>query len=434
MTEPHLTDRSLRNNLLAGFVLVAGLTVGFGGWAATTQFAGAVVAQGQLVVDGNVKKVQHPTGGVVGSLAVREGDRVEAGSIVARLDDTLVRANVGIARKSLADLVARRARLDAERDGAAAMNDPPGLAAGPEEGDLRQAVDNERKLFAKRRAARLGQTEQLRQRIVQLREEIEGQTAQRDARGRELELVVQELAGVRALYDKNLVQLTRLVALQREQARLLGERAQLASATAQTEGRITEIEMQIGQIEAELASEVARDTKETDGRIGEVVERLAAAEDSLKRVDIRAPMSGIVHQLNVHTVGGVVGPGEALMLVVPEAEDLSVEAKVSPMEIDRLRIGQSAGLRFSAFNARTTPEIAGTVAYVSPDVTVDQRSGGTFYTIRVKASAAEMARLGGVRLTAGMPVEVFAATDERTVLSYFVKPLADQVLRAFREK
>lgn len=434
MTNPNASDRSLRTNLLAGFTLVGGLVVGFGGWAATTEFAGAVVTQGQLVVDGNVKKVQHPTGGVIGGLAVREGDRVEIGAVVARLDDTLARANVGIARKSLADLLARRARLAAERDGAAEMSDPPETVVAIDDADLRQAVENERKVFAKRRAARLGQTDQLRQRILQLREEIEGQKAQREARGRELELVVQELDGVRTLYEKNLVQLPRLVALQREQARLLGERAQLVSATAQTQGRITEIEMQIGQIEADLASEVARDTKETDGRIGEVVERLSAAEDSLKRVEIRAPQTGVVHQLAVHTVGGVVGPGEALMIVVPDAEDLAIEAKVSPTEIDRLRIGQPAGLRFSAFNARTTPEIAGRVAYVSPDVTIDQRSGATYYTVRVKADAGEIARLGDVHLSAGMPVEVFAATDERTVLSYFTKPLTDQVLRAFREK
>ena len=434
MTNPTLSDRSLRTNLLAGFVLVGGLVVGFGGWASTTEFAGAVVTQGQLVVDGNVKKVQHPTGGVIGGLTVREGDRVGIGAVVARLDDTVARANVGIARKSLADLLARRARLAAERDGASEMSDPPETVVALDDADLRQAVENERKVFAKRRAARLGQTEQLRQRIFQLREEIEGQKAQREARGRELELVVQELDGVRMLYEKNLVQLPRLVALQREQARLLGERAQLVSATAQTQGRITEIEMQIGQIEADLASEVARDTKETDGRIGEVVERLSAAEDSLKRVDIRAPQTGVVHQLAVHTVGGVVGPGEALMIVVPEAEDLAIEAKVSPTEIDRLRIGQAAGLRFSAFNARTTPEISGRVTYVSPDVTIDQRSGAPYYTVRVKADAGEIARLGDVHLSAGMPVEVFAATDERTVLSYFTKPLTDQVLRAFREK
>lgn len=434
MTTETSSDRSLRTNLLAGFTLVGGLVVGFGGWAATTEFAGAVVTQGQLVVDGNVKKVQHPTGGVIGGLAVREGDRVEIGAVVARLDDTLARANVGIARKSLADLLARRARLAAERDGASEMSDPPETVVAIDDADLRQAVENERKVFAKRRAARLGQTEQLRQRILQLREEMEGQKAHREARGRELELVVQELDGVRTLYEKNLVQLPRLVALQREQARLLGERAQLVSATAQTQGRITEIEMQIGQIEADLASEVARDTKETDGRIGEVVERLSAAEDSLKRVDIRAPQSGVVHQLAVHTVGGVVGPGEALMIVVPDAGDLAIEAKVSPTEIDRLRIGQPAGLRFSAFNARTTPEIAGRVSYVSPDVTIDQRSGATYYTVRVKADAGEIARLGDVHLSAGMPVEVFAATDERTVLSYFMKPLTDQVVRAFREK
>lgn len=434
MTEIRRPDRSLRATLVAGFVLVGALTAAFGGWAATTQFAGAVIAPGQLVVEGNVKKVQHPTGGVVGALGVREGDRVEAGAVVARLDDTLARANAGIARKGLADLWARRARLTAERDGLAEMPDPPERAAEPDDEDLRLAIANERKLFEMRRGARLGQVEQLRQRIGQLREEIRGQTALRETKGRELDLIVRELEGVEALYEKNLVQLTRLVALRREQARIEGERAQLTSASAQTEGRITEIEMQIGQIASDLASEVARDTKETDARIGELVERRAAAEDALKRVDIRAPQTGIVHQMNVHTVGGVVGPGEALMMVVPDDDVLAVEAKVAPQEIDRLHLGQAAALRFPAFNARTMPEIVGTLAFVSPDVTVDQRTGAPSYTIRIAVTAEERARLGAVRLTPGMPVEAFVRTDDRTVLSYFTKPLADQVAHAFREK
>jgi HlyD family secretion protein len=215
---------------------------------------------------------------------------------------------------------------------------------------------------------------------------------------------------------------------------LKGEYAQSIAVAAQARGKIAETEQQIIQIDQNLSSEVARELREVESKIGEFMERQVAAEDQVKRINIRAPQDGVVHQLSVHTVGGVVTPGDPIMLIVPAAEQLSIEAKVAPHEIDQLRFGQAAALRFSAFNQRTTPEINGTISRISADVTADQRTGQNYYTIRVATEEKELARLGEVKLVPGMPVEVFAKTDDRSVLSYFVKPLRDQIMRAFRER
>jgi HlyD family secretion protein len=425
---------SIRRHLLGGVVIALVLTVGVGGWATTTELSGAVIAPGSVVVDSNVKKVQHLTGGIVGELLVRDGQRVRAGEIVLRLDETITRVNLAIVIKGLDEMTARQARLASERDQAEQVVLPDTLLARMSEPGVAAAIQSERKLFELRRSARLGQKSQLRERIAQLDEEIRGYMALQEAKAEEIELIHRELEGVRALWNKNLVQINRLISLEREAARLKGERAQSIAATAQSRGKIGEIELQIIQIDQDLSSEVARELREVEGKIGEFIERKVAAEDQLKRVEIRAPQDGVVHQLAVHTVGGVVSASDPIMLIVPEADALSVEAKVSPQDIDQLRLGQSAGLRFSAFNQRTTPEISGTISRVSADVSTDQRSGQSFYTVRIALPAEETARLGNVKLVPGMPVEAFMKTYDRTVLSYFVKPLEDQVLRAFRER
>ena len=244
----------------------------------------------------------------------------------------------------------------------------------------------------------------------------------------------QELTGVRDLYEKHLVQISRLTTLERDSARLNGERAQYIASRAQAKGKITETELQIIQVDKDMVSEVSKDLRETNDKIGEMIERKVAAEDQLRRVDIRAPQDGMVLQSTVHTVGGVVTAGDALMLIVPQADDLQVEAKVNPVDIDKLQIGQKTLLRLSAFNQRTTPELNGVVSRVSPDVTTDQRTGQSYYTIRVSLPAEEIARLGDSRIIPGMPVEAFVQTGDRTMLSYLMKPLHDQFMRAFREK
>jgi HlyD family secretion protein len=429
---PQSAQRSIRRHLLGGLAVVALLAGGVGGLAATTELAGAVIAPGVMVVDTNVKKVQHPTGGVVGELRVRDGDRVKAGDVVVRLDETITQANLAIVVKSLNEMQARLARLEAERDDAASIDFPADLLARSKNVEVVRSIEGERNLFNFRRKARAGQKAQLAERIAQLREEIQGLTGQVAAKKREIELIGQELEGVRELWRKNLVQIQRVTALERDAARLEGERGQLIAATAQSKGKTSEIELQIIQIDQDLRSEVAKELREVQAKIAELVERKVAAEDQLKRIDIRAPQDGMVHQLNVHTVGGVITAGEAMMLIVPEADALTVEAKLAPQDIDQVHPGQAAALRFSTFNQRTTPELKGTVTRVSADLTTDQRTGASYYTVRISIPENEVARLGGLKLLPGMPLETFIQTGDRTVLSYLTKPLTDQIMRSFR--
>ncbi|RXG84537.1 HlyD family type I secretion periplasmic adaptor subunit [Bradyrhizobium zhanjiangense] len=425
---------SIKFHLVLGLGIVLVLVVGFGGWASTVLISGALIAPGQIVVESNVKKVQHPTGGVVGEVRARDGDVVKAGDIVVRLDDTVTKANLAIVTKNLDAAQARAARLQAEQRGVDKIEFPQSLLERVDDPDVRVLLSAETKLFDVRVNGRTGQKAQLRERITQLNEEIAGLSAQEKAKDQEIALVQNELTGVRDLYDKRLVQISRLTQLERDSARLNGERAQYIASRAQAKGKITETELQIIQIDKDVVSEVSKDLRETNDKIGELIERKVAAEDQLRRVDIRAPQDGMVLQSTVHTVGGVVTAGDALMLIVPQADDLQVEAKVNPVDIDKLQIGQKTLLRLSAFNQRTTPELNGVVSRVSPDVTTDQRTGQSYYTIRVSMPAEEVARLGDVKMIPGMPVEAFVQTGDRTMLSYLMKPLHDQLMRAFREK
>ena len=426
--------RSIRLHLAIGLAVVVILAGGLGGFSATQQFSGALIAPGQIVVESNVKKVQHPTGGVVGEVRARDGDRVKAGDIVVRLDDTVTKANLAIVTKNLDAALARAARLEAEQRGFDKIKFPPQLLARADVPDAAAVMASETKLFEVRVNGRVGQKAQLRERITQLNDEIAGLTAQEKAKDQESALVDKELAGVRQLYEQRLVQLSRLTTLERDAARLNGERGQYIAAMAQAKGKITETELQIIQVDKDMVSEVSKDLRETNDKIGELIERKVTAEDQLRRVDIRAPQDGIVEQSNVHTVGGVITAGDTLMLIVPQTDDLQVEAKVNPQDIDKLQVGQQTLLRLSAFNQRTTPELNGVVSRVSPDVNTDQRTGQSYYTIRVSMPPEEIARLGEVKLIPGMPVEAFVQTGERTLLSYLMKPLSDQFMRAFRER
>src|SRR5712691_4975321 len=426
--------QSIRLHLIIGLAVVVILAGGLGGWASTAQISGALIAPGAVVVDSNVKKVQHPTGGVVGEVRVRDGDLVKAGDVVVRLDDTVTKASLAIVTKNLDGLWARAARLEAEQRGLESIVFPQTLLSRAEDPDVKTVIASETKLFEVRVTGRAGQKAQLRERVTQLNEEIAGLMAQEKAKDKEIALVEKELVGVRSLYEQHLVQISRLTVLERDAARLAGERAQYIASRAQAKGKITETELQIIQVDKDMVSEVSKDLRETNDKIGEFVERKVTAEDQLRRVDIRAPQDGMVLQSTVHTVGGVITAGDAIMMIVPQSDDLQVEAKVNPQDIDKLQIGQKTLLRLSAFNQRTTPELNGLVTRVSPDVTTDQRTGQSYYTIRVAMAPGEIARLGDAKLIPGMPAEAFVQTGDRTVMSYLMKPLSDQVMRAFREK
>jgi HlyD family secretion protein len=427
-------QQSIRLHLIIGLTIALVLAGGLGGWASTAEISGALIAPGSIVVESNVKKVQHPTGGVVGEVRARDGDLVKAGDILVRLDDTVTKASLAIVTKNLDGLWARAARLQAEQQGLDKIVFPKTLLDRVDDPDVKTIIASESKLFEVRVNGRVGQKAQLRERITQLNEEIAGLAAQEKAKDQEIALVEKELSGVRDLYDKHLVQISRLTTLERDAARLNGERAQYIASRAQAKGKITETELQIIQVDKDMVSDVSKDLRETNDKIGEFVERKVTAEDQLRRVDIRAPQDGMVLQSTVHTVGGVITAGADIMIIVPQTDDLQVEAKVNPQDIDKLQIGQKTLLRLSAFNQRTTPELNGVVTRVSPDVTTEQRTGQSYYTIRVSMPPEEIARLGEVKLIPGMPVEAFVQTGDRTMLSYLVKPLSDQLKRAFRER
>jgi HlyD family secretion protein len=424
----------MRRQTLAGLVTVTVLFGGFGVWAATTALSGAVIAAGQVVVETNVKKVQHPTGGVVGEIRVRDGDQVTSGDLLLRLDETVTRANLSMISKQLDQFEARNARLTAERDGLAKITFPASLLERKDNPDVAEAMTGELGLFEARRVAINGQRSQLTERTAQLREEIRGLDAQVNSKRQQIALINQELEGVQKLYNQNLVPITRLTTLQREASRLHGEEGQLIAQIASSKGRIAETELQIIQLGQDLRREVATEQREVQAKIGEFTERKVTAEDQLKRIDIRAPQSGYVHQLAVHTIGGVINPGEPLMLIVPQADSMVVEARIAPLEIDQVRPGQPVQLRFSAFNSRTTPEIMGSLSRISADLTREQQTNLAYYTARITISDDEMKKLEGKALHPGMPVEAFIQTGSRTALSYLVKPFEDQVMRAFRER
>ncbi|TXM93808.1 HlyD family type I secretion periplasmic adaptor subunit [Methylobacterium sp. WL116] len=425
------TRRSLRRHI-AGVATIIAVATGAGAWTAATELSGAIIATGSLVVESNIKKVQHPTGGVVAELPIEEGARVQAGDLLIRLDATTARATYDSVTKSLWEIAARNARLEAERDGRDEVAFPKGLAeAGPE---VARIVEGERKLFHFRRDAREGQKAQLRERIGQLKEEIKGLVEQSVAKEQETAIIGREYEGVEGLWKKNLIQLTRLTSLERDISRLKGERGVLVANIAQTKGKVSETELQIIQLEQNLRSDVAKELAENRAKAATLTEQKITALDQLQRIDIRSPQTGYVHELSVHTRGGVIAPGEPIMLIVPTADSLVVEVRVAPQDIDRLQTGQAAGLRFPSFDQRTTPELNGRVTRIAADVSEDKRTGSFYYLVRLGVTKDELGRLDGAKLMPGMPVEAFIRTADRTVLSYLTKPLVDQARRAFREK
>ncbi|SFL62325.1 HlyD family secretion protein [Bradyrhizobium sp. NFR13] len=426
----HSILRHLGIAALAGVVLVGGI----GGWAAATNLAGAVVASGHFVVDSNVKKVQHPTGGVVGEILVREGQRVTAGDTVMRLDATQTRANLAIVTKRLDEFAVRRARLRAERDEASVIAFPDEIRFRAADPEIAQLMAGENRLFELRRDARLGQKAQLRERALQYGKEVRGLVAQEEAKIRGIGLIQRELTGVRELWEKGLVPIQRMMALEREAANLDGERGRLVEAQAQSGGKISETQLQMIQVDQDLRSEVASSLRDIEGQTAEYVERKVTAEDQLKRIDIIAPQSGLVHELAVHTVGGVISPADTVMLIVPDSDSLALEVQINPQDIDQMRLGQPAVLRMSAFNQRTTPELNGSVSRIAADLTLDQKSGVSHYIVRITIPPQQLARLGKLALVPGMPAEAFIQTGERTVLSFLVKPIGDQIARSFREE
>jgi HlyD family secretion protein len=415
-------ERELRTALR---VLIIGIGVA-AGWATLVPLSAAVVLPGTLVVESSVKKIQHPNGGVVADIPVHDGMRVNPGDLLVRLDETQVRAGRQVVTNQLEQVRVRIARLVAERDDAAE------LIIG-EEVD-HQLAASEFSLFKARASARHGQKELLQNNISQFEEQIGGLDAQLKSKSSQLTLISGELSGVEDLFNKGLVPITRMMSLKRDAARLEGERGQLVSAIAETKAKIGQAQLQIVRVDQEFRAEVMKDLRDSMDKEAELTEKSVAAQDQLDRVTIRAPTAGIVHQLSIHTIGGVVRPGDVIMEIVPVSDDLEIEARLPPQDIDQVGRGQNAYLRFTAFNQRTTPQLAGSVAYVSADLGHDPQTNSAFYTVRITLPATERHRLAGLTLVSGMPVEVFLQTGTRTMASYLLKPISDQFHRMFNER
>ena len=428
------TAKSLRRFQIAGYVSVF-LAVGvLGGWSAFASIHGAVIAPATIVVESNTKRIQHRDGGIVDAILVKDGDHVEAGQDLVVLDSTDNVAELGIIDSVLSEELAKRARLEAERDEAAEVVFPEQLVSRQSDPDIAKLMIGQQKLFAAKRATIQGKVEQLKQQIGQIDEQVQGILAQADAKERQIKLIGEELVGLLDLQAKGLVPNTRVLAMQRERARLEGERGELIATKASAESRVGEVKLQILQIREETLSETLAQLRETEARIAELNERRVAIKTRLERTTIRAPISGAVYQLSVHTVGGVITPAETLMLIVPESDDLVLQAQVPPSQIDRVTLGQTARVRFSAFDTRVTPEIGAEVTHVAADVSRVDANSPPFYMVQLKIPATELALLGDNRLRPGMPAEAFIQTGARTPLSYMVKPLFDQIAHSWRER
>jgi HlyD family secretion protein len=428
------TGRAFERELRTGLRVLIAVVLLAGGWTVLMPLAGAVVVPGNLVVQSNVKTIQHPTGGVVAEIAVHNGMRVGAGDLLLRLDATQAQASLQMVSKQLDEVRARITRLVAERDDLAQLEMPAELAARSGGGTVKTLLASEESLFKARANARRSQTDLLQSRVSQLGEEIAGLDAQVESKTKQLELIAGELTGVQDLYDKRLVPLTRLTTLQRESARIEGERGQLMSAIAETKAKIGEAQLQIVRLDQDFRTDVVKELGESQGKEAELIERGVAARDLLDRIEIRSPTSGVIHQLSAHTVGGVIRAGDAIMEVVPDLDELQIEARLQPNDIDQVRMGQKAFIRFSAFNQRVTPQLDGIVSYVSADTSRDQQTNASYFTVRVTLPEEERRRLAGLQLVSGMPAEVFMQTGSRTMMSYLLKPITDQLQRAFVER
>lgn len=427
------TIKTLRRYQMAGFAGLGFLIGVMGLWSVLASIQGAVIAPGTTVVETYLKRIQHRDGGIVAEIAVKDGDWVEAGQVLVRLDKTDTHAELSILQGTLDEMDAKRARLIAERDDQAEIQFPATLLVRASDPHIGELLSGQRKLLSVQKAALDGRIEQLAERIGQLGQEITGLTAQYASKREQTALVREELANLKKLLKQGLVEASRVFALDRERARLEGEEGELVANIAATRGRISETKLQIIQITDDARSRSLGELREAEAKIAETNERLIATTAKLARMEIRAPRAGTVHQLSVHTIGGVIAPGADIMAIVPELDELVIDTQVRPEDIDQVDLGQMAQVRFPAFDQRTTPEVHGEVVRVAADLTRISADLPPFYSVRIRLGAEQIKLLGTHKLKVGMPAEAFIQTRERTPLSYFLQPLTDQIAHTFRE-
>lgn len=419
--------------LTIGLIGLAILVGGFGGWSLFANISGAIISSGRVAVDSNRQVVQHPDGGVVDQILVREGDRVEAGQTLIRLDPTLLSSNAEILRDQLYEIVARGTRLEAERDGLDTLAFPDDLVAAADDPDVAGMIDGQRNLFAARQEAISREREQLERRKEQIASQVSGIEAQSEALQLQLEFVREELAAQKALLERGLAQAPRVLSLQREEARLLGQAGEFEAGVAELEGRATEIDIEVLKLGTRQREEAISQLRDLRFRQVELMEQLRAADEQLARLDIKAPVDGIVYDLQVFAERAVLRPAEPLLFLVPQDRPLVIQTQVDPIHIDQVFPGQDVTLRLPTFDARTTPEIFGSVIRVSPDAFTDETTGMTYYQAELLPNEGEVERLNGQVMLPGMPVEAYLRTADRSPMEYLIKPLADYFNRAFRE-
>jgi HlyD family secretion protein len=428
------TDWPVRGPLLIGLLALVVLLGVLGVWSVRTTLSGAVVASGMIVVESNRQVVQHPEGGVVGEIAVRDGDRVEVGQTLIRFDDTLLRSELAVLDTQLIELQARKARLEAESRGDEAIDFPSALLALAETNPEAAAqIRGQQDLFAARSQTLGQEAQQLDEQIRQIENQIEGTQAQLTALGTQEDLIVGELADQESLFDRGLVPVGRVIELRREAARLAGEIGKLTSDIAQLRGRIAGIEIEKLRLGATRREEAIVTLRDVQFREIELTERRLGLQERLARLEVRAPVAGVVYGQQVFAVQSVVQPGAPMMYIIPQDQPLLVEARVPSIHVDEIHLGQEAVLRFTALDMRRTPEMTGLVTGISADVIVDERTGVDFYQVQLMPRDEDMPKLDGQVLLPGMPVEAFIRTEDRTPISYLTKPLTDYFNRAFRE-
>ncbi len=425
-------EEAVQGRLKFAMIAVAVLIFGIFGAAALVPIGGAVIGTGQVSVESKVKRIAHPTGGVIAEIRVRDGDRVKRGDILLRLDTTVSGVSSELSAEGVDQLMAQRARLEAEREERGAISFPRELTSR-NDASARAAMASESRLFQLRRAEQAGQVAQLNERMRQLDQQINGYDRQIAALNQQSEIIEPERDGLRQLYEKRLVNISRLNQLERTAVDLRGSAAAIDSRIAEARARISEIREQIINVRQAARTEAGAELARVTAALSQQKVQSVSTGDAFERSVIRAPYDGVVDKLAFNTIGGVVPPAQTILEIVPDQDELTVSASISPADIDQVRAGQSARVRFSAFSAQTTPEFPGKVTFVSAEVTTDERSGMSFYRINVDVEPGALSREQALELVPGMPAEVFVETGSRSMLSYITKPLRDQFSRAFRD-
>jgi len=426
---------SPRTPLIIGFLALLLLVGGFGTWAVMANISGAVVASGQIEVDQNRQVVQHPDGGVIAAIEVQEGDLVDKGDILIRLDPTNLTSELVVVEGQLFELMARRGRLEAERDEAKVITfDSELIKAAETSVDAKKLMQGQQRLFEARQDSTVQEIAQMQKQRSQISDQIKGIVAQQDALETQIELINEELENQQTLLDRGLAQASRVLSLQREDARLRGTMGELTATKAQAEGRITEIDIGILKYGTKRREEAITRLRDLQFRELELTEKRSALKERLSRLDIRAPLAGVVYGMQFFAPRSVIRPAEPVLYLVPQDRPLVIAARVQNINIDQIFVGQEVILRFPAFDSRTTPELTGKVVKVSADAFTDERTGISYYRSEIMLLDGETKKLPeGAVLIPGMPVQAFIRTNDRTPLAYLVKPFTDYFAKAFRE-